>query len=95
MELLSDAVDYGDAPCFLATGIRRIFLVSPHIVRVTCVRLDRSHEGAKVWRVSGHVDCDIEQAQVMNALVREALERLSRKTPVMRVVYARGDTDLH
>ena len=95
MEILSDAVDYGDAPSFLATGIRRIFLVSPHIVRITFVRIDRSYEGEEVRRVSGHVDWDINQLRAANALIHEALMELAAQAPVMRPEYTPGGAAMH
>jgi hypothetical protein len=81
MEILPDAVDYGDAPSFIATDICRMFFVSPNIVRITFVRTDVRHDGTEERRVSGHVDCDIAQMIHMNATIRDALPRLMAEDP--------------
>jgi hypothetical protein len=47
VEFLKDAQDYGDAYEILATGIRRMFLISPSIVRITFVRADIDYQGTK------------------------------------------------
>ena len=61
VEFLTEASDYGDAYEFTATGIRRMFMMSPSIVRITFVHADIRHDGDEEQRVSGHLDMDIAQ----------------------------------
>jgi hypothetical protein len=76
VEFLTDAADYGDAPSFIATGIRRVSLISPNIVRVTFARADSRHDGVEEQRVSGHVDFDVSQLDAILALIRDGLTAL-------------------
>lgn len=71
-----NVADYGDAPTFIATGVCRLFLMSPHIIRVTFVRTDRRYDGIEEQRVSGHIDMDITQIVIMNSTILEALAKL-------------------
>ena len=73
MEIMQNVVDYGDAPAFFATGVSRVFLVSPHIVRITYVRADVRDDGTPEHRVSGHIDCDVSHVGAINTLLREAM----------------------
>jgi hypothetical protein len=59
-----------------ATGIRRMFMISPHILRISFVQLDMRHDGREEQRVSGHMDCDISQAPAIIALMRQGLADL-------------------
>lgn len=72
----TNVVDYGDAPSFIATGVRRVFLISPHIVRITFVRADMRDDGSEEHLVSGHIDWDISQLRTANAIIREAIAML-------------------
>lgn len=76
MEFLHNAVDYGDAPFFFATGVRRAFLISPHVVRVTFVRTDRSKSGAEEQRVSGHIDWDVASIKAAKEMITEVITTL-------------------
>jgi hypothetical protein len=81
---MEKCVDYGDAPTFLATGICRIFFISRHIVRVTCVRTDIDENGTEHQRVSGHVDWDLSDLQAAHALIHEALAQILSSRPSRR-----------
>ncbi len=56
VEFLTEACDYGNNYEFVATGIRRMYMLSPSIVRVTFVHKEISYEGAEEDRVSAHMD---------------------------------------
>jgi hypothetical protein len=73
VEFVKDANDWGDGPAILATGIRRMYFISPHIVRVTFVRADVDDNGVEEQRVSGHIDCDIDQLDAILALIHRGL----------------------
>jgi hypothetical protein len=73
------ATDYGDAPGFLATGIRRVRKVSPNIVRIDFVQPDVSNEGRREHRVTGHVDFDLDQLPAILALIGHALAELAQQ----------------
>jgi hypothetical protein len=82
MDLMQNVVDYGDAPSFLATGVSRVLLLSPHIVRITYVRADVRDDGTPEHRVSGHIDCDVSHVGAINTLLREAMAQvLTRAEP--------------
>jgi hypothetical protein len=77
MELMQNVVEYGDARSLgVVTGVRRIFLISPHIVRITFVRADMRDDGTPEHRVSGHVDWEVDHLLAANALIRQALVQL-------------------
>ena len=76
MDLMQNVADYGDAPSFFVTGVRRVFLLSPHIVRITYVRADVRDDGTPEHRVSGHIDCDVSHVGTINTLLREAMAAL-------------------
>jgi len=79
VEFLKEAADYGNDYEFLATGVRRMFMVSPSIVRITFVRTDIRHchdDSVEEQRVSGHIDMDISQVDAILALIREGLAGL-------------------
>ena len=95
MDLIEKCVDYGDAPTFLATGICRIFFISRHIVRITCVRSDMRSDGTEEERVSGHVDWDISDLQAAHALMHKALAALLSEQPAKRPAEAPGAPTAH
>jgi hypothetical protein len=76
VEFIPDAADYGTAYEFTATGIRRMFMISPHILRISFVQLDMRHDGREEQRVSGHLDCDVDQLPGIIALMRQGLADL-------------------
>jgi hypothetical protein len=76
VEFIPDAVDYGTAYEFTATGVRRMFMMSPHIIRITFVQLDMRDEAREEHRVSGYMDCDIDQLPGIIALMRQGLADL-------------------
>jgi len=76
VEFLTEACDYGNNYEFVATGIRRMFMMSPSIVRITFVHADIRHDGDEEQRVSGHLDMDIAQADAIIALMRQGLTAL-------------------
>jgi hypothetical protein len=81
VEFLKEAADYGDAYEFTATGVRRMFMISPHILRITFVHADIRHDGVEEGRVSGHIDMDIAQAPAIFALISEGLAALVEQPP--------------
>jgi hypothetical protein len=76
VELLKDAIDYGDGPDFIATGIRRMYMISPSIVRITFVRTDVRRDGVEEQRVNGFMTCDISQLSVITASIDQGLATL-------------------
>lgn len=83
MDVMCNCADYGDAPSFVATGICRMFFVSPNIIRITFVRTDRRHDGVEEHRVSGHIDCDVTQLDAINTLIHECTAKLlAEQTPI-------------
>jgi hypothetical protein len=79
IEFLKEAADYGNDYEILATGVRRMFMVSPSIVRITFTRTDIRNchdDSVEEHRVSGHVDMDIAQAPAIFALISEGLAAL-------------------
>ena len=79
VEFMKEAADYGDAYEFIATGVRRMFMVSPSIVRITFTCTDIRHgrdDSVEEQRVSGHIDMDISQVDAIIALIREGLAAL-------------------
>jgi hypothetical protein len=79
VEFLKEASDYGDAYEFTATGVRRMFMISPHIVGITFVRTDicvTRDDSVEEQRVSGHMDCDVAQLDAIIALIRQGLAAL-------------------
>ena len=95
MELMEKCVDYGDEPTFLATGICRIFYISRHIVRITCVRSDVRSDGTEEERVCGHVDWDITDLRAAHELIHKAMATLSSEQPVKRPADAPGGRTAH
>jgi hypothetical protein len=79
VEFLTEANDYGDTGEFIATGVRRMFMLSPSIVRVTFVHKEISYEGAEQHRVSAHMDMDIAQAPEIFALIAQGLAALAEQ----------------
>jgi len=94
VELLGDDADYGDAPSFIATGVSRMFLISPNILRITFVRFDRRHDGAREQRVSGHIDCDVGQLPAILDVLRQGLGALVEQ-PIDPRGPARGSVNAH
>ena len=79
VELLKEAADYGNAYEFTATGVRRMFFISPHIVRITftCTDIREGRDDSvEEQRVSGHMDCDVAQLDAILALIRDGLAAL-------------------
>jgi hypothetical protein len=74
-----EAVDWGNNYEFVATGVRRMFMVSPSIVRITFTRTD-IREGrddtVEEQRVIAHMDCDIAQVDAILATIRDGLAAL-------------------
>jgi hypothetical protein len=85
MDLMHNVADYGDAPSFFVTGVRRVFLKSPHTVRITFVCTDVRDDGSEEMRVSGHVDCDVSHVQAVNTLLREAMAALLPQASLAQV----------
>jgi hypothetical protein len=75
VEFIPDAVDYGTAYEFTATGVRRMFMISPHILRIAFVRLDM-RDDREEHQVSGYMDCDVDQLPGIIALMRQGLADL-------------------
>lgn len=76
MEILCDAVDYGDAPSFVATGVCRVFFLSRNIVRVTFCRRNLRDDGEVELRVCGHVDWDVEELRAAHAAFNENMAEI-------------------
>jgi len=70
------ATDWGTGPEFIATGLQRMFMLSPSIVRITFVRNDLDDNGEQMQRVSGHIDMDIAQVDEILALMRDGVADL-------------------
>jgi hypothetical protein len=76
IDFMKEANDYGTAAEFLATGVQRMFMVSPSIVRISFTRTDIRDDSVEEQRVSGHIDCDIAQIGAIVALIWEGLTAL-------------------
>ena len=83
MELIQNVADYGDARSFIATGICRLFFISPNMVRVTFVRADMRADAIIENRISGHIDWDINQLQALPRLLADAIAKMVAQGPVM------------
>lgn len=68
MEVLPNAVDYGDAPSFHATGPCRIYFTTPNMLRVVFYRRHMRDDGRMELRVSGSIDWDVAEYQAANAI---------------------------
>jgi hypothetical protein len=90
MELMQNVADYGDARSFIATGIVRIFFVSPNMIRVTFARADMRADGVIEYRVSGHIDWDVNQLQAAHRLFAEAIAKVIEQGPVTIPGYNAG-----
>jgi len=76
VEFQKEAKDWGDAPSFVATNVRRMFLVAPSLVRITLTRIYLGDNGLEQQRVSGHIDIDISEVGAIVGLIREGLAAL-------------------
>ena len=92
MELLPDAIDYGDAPSFVASKVCRMFFVTRHILRITFARKDIGPDGRERYLVTGHVDYDIDDIPSMRAQISEGLALV---TAVTQPSYTRSGAAAH
>lgn len=61
MDIGPDAIDYGDAPRIAATGISRIFFISPNVIRIACCCRHMRDDGMMELRIAAYVDWDIDE----------------------------------
>lgn len=88
MEMLPDAVDYGDAPSFFACRPSRMFMISSHILRITFARKDVGPDGRERYLVSGHIDYDIEDLPLIRAEITRGLLGLDLDTALVALGFA-------
>jgi hypothetical protein len=81
VEFVKQVHDYGNAYEFLATGVARMFIISPSIVRIAFVRTHVRDDSEEEERMTGSIDCDVSQLPAMLDLIRQGLATLLEDAP--------------